>query len=119
MEKLILYYLKIIFNFKNNFIFFKPNYFYYRKQRGYRPLNRIQLHNIIFKNTITYRNKNSFKHLTNNILFFKNIYLSNIYNYIYLFNIANINIENFTHLFFYLFKYNYIYLNIIIFILLY
>jgi hypothetical protein len=119
IEKLVLYYLKIFFNLKNTFVFFKPNYIYYRKQRNDRILNRIKFYDIIFKNTITYRNKNTFKHLTNNVLFFKNIYLINIYNYVYLLNITNINVENFTNLFFYLFKYNYIYLNIIIYILIY
>ncbi len=119
LEKLLTYYLKIFFNLKNTFVFFKPNYIYYRKQRNHRILNRIKFNDIIFNNTITYRNKATFKHLTNNILFFKNIYLTNVYNYVYLLNVTNINIENFTNLFFYLFKYNYIYLNVFIYVLLY
>ena len=119
IEKLINYYCNIIFNIKNALVYFKPNYYYYNKQRSSRNFHKTKILNTVFKNTITYRNIYSFNHLTYNITFFKNIYLSNIYNYIYFMNTYNLNINNIFNSFFYIFKYNYMYFIILIYLLFY
>ena len=119
IEKLINYYCNIIFNIKNALVYFKPNYYYYKKQRSSRNFHKTKILNTVFKNTITYRNIYSFNHLTYNITFFKNIYLSNIYNYIYFMNTYNLNINNIFNSFFYIFKYNYMYFIILIYLLFY
>lgn len=109
VQKLINYYFNIIFNIKNALVYFKPNYYNYKNQRHSKYIQKMKLHNIFLKNTITYRNIYSFTHLTYNITFFKNLYLSNIYNYIYFMNMYNLNINNIFNTFFYTFKYNYMY----------
>lgn len=119
IEKLISYYFNVLFNIKNSLVFFKSNYYYYNKQRHSNNFHKTKIYNTVFKNTITYRNIYSFNHLTYNITFFKNIYLSNIYNYIYFMNMYHLNINNIFNIFFFIFKYNYIYFLILMYLLFY
>ena len=114
--KLFKFYVNIFFNIKNVLIYFKPNYFYFRKQRGI--VHKGKFFKGTFKHTVTYRGIYSFKHLTININLFKNLYLTNINNYLYLLNNVNIN-NNIFNLFFFIFKYNLISFNILFYIILY
>lgn len=119
IEKLLNYYFIVLFNIKNSLVYFKSNYYYYNKQRHSTKFHKIKMYNTVFKNTITYRNIYSFSHLTYNITFFKNIYLSNNYNYIYFMNMSNLNINNIFNTFFFIFKYNYMYFIILLYLLFY
>lgn len=111
IEKLINYYINIIFNIKNILVYFKPNNYAYYKQRNFNKwsIDKTLKFNIPFKSTINYRDIYSFHHLTPSITFFNNIYLSNIYNYIYFMNMYNLNTSNIFNIFFSSFTYNYIY----------
>jgi hypothetical protein len=113
LEKLIIYYLKILFNIKQSIVYFKSNYYYFRKQRS---LNRFKYHKkrkllifISFLQTNIVRKISSLKHFSYNIFLFKNFYLLNLYNFIYLTNKFNFNNINIFDLFLFVLKYNFLY----------
>lgn len=118
LYKIIIKISDLILNTKNRLKYFKSNYIPFRKQRNYRFKRRLKAKKRMFVHTIVMRNIYSFRHLTINVNYFRNIYLVNIYNYIYLLN-CSINNGNIFSLFFYFFKYNVVFYNILFYIIIY
>ena len=110
-EKTIVYYLKIFFNIKNTFVYFKPNYYYFRKTRNNLSyLRKFKTYlSTAFLSTLTMSNINNLKHLTHNLYFYKNINLFNTYNFIYLINLYDIHFDNIFNSIYIILKYNNIY----------
>jgi hypothetical protein len=113
----------IFLKLKSSLVYFKPNYYYFRKQRS---LHRFKYHRkkkifilMSFLQTNVVRKISSLKHLTYNIFFFKNIYLLNLYNYIFLINDFDFNSINIFDIFFNVLKYNFIYAIVVIYLLFY
>src|SRR5690606_13969175 len=118
LNKILTNILDLILNTKNRFKYFKSNYIPFRKQRNYRFKRRLKAKKRMFVHTVVMRNIYSFRHLTINVNYFRNIYLVNIYNYIYLLN-CSINNGNIFSLFFYFFKYNIVFYNILYYFIIY
>ena len=123
IEKIFNYYLKIVFNFKNSLVYFKSNYYFFRKQRS---LNKFKFHKkkkilnlMSFLQTNIIRKIGSFRHLTYNVFLFKNLYLLNLYNFIYLFNSFNFDNINIFNLFLFVIKNNLLYYLVFIYLIIY
>jgi hypothetical protein len=127
-NKLLLYYVKILFNINNTLVYFKPNYYNFRQQKNLRYTKKFKIYfKSNFVSTRTVRSIYSFKHYTDNMVFLKNISFFNIYNYLYLINSYDINLLNISTNLFIVFKnqsiiyiiFIYLFLYIFIFILLF
>lgn len=127
-NKLLLYYVKILFNINNTLVYFKPNYYNFRQQKNLRYTKKFKVYfKSNFVSTRTVRSIYSFKHYTDNMVFLKNISFFNIYNYLYLMNSYDINLLNISTNLFIVFKnhsiiyiiFIYLFLYIFIFILLF
>jgi hypothetical protein len=123
IEKLLHYYLKILFNIKNSLVYFKSNYYFFRKQK---ILNRFKYHKkkkllifMSFLQTNTIRKITSFRHLTYNIFLFKNFYLLNLYNFIYLFNSLDFDKVSIFDVFLFVIKNNLLYYLIFVYLIIY
>jgi hypothetical protein len=94
IKGLIQHYVDILFKIKNKLIYYKSNYFYWRKPKN---LNRMRNYKTrmskSFINVRTRRNYNSFYNLTFNSFFLKNLYNFNLNMYIYLWNSYDLKLD--------------------------
>lgn len=94
---LIRYYFSLLFKIRNKFAIFKPNYYYFRIHKGEKMAKKNYYWKVIrnlyvssFKRTSTRRHMNSFWHFTKNFYFFKNLYIYNFNNYMYIYNLFDL-----------------------------
>jgi hypothetical protein len=94
IKALLKYYLNILFKIKNKMVYYKSNYYNYRKVHN---LDRSRKHKInigrSFLNVRTRRGYNSFYNLTFNTFFLKNLYSFNLNTYIYLLSSYNVELS--------------------------
>jgi len=94
VKSLLKYYLSVLFKVKNKMIYYKSNYYSFRKAAN---LGRLRKHKInisrSFLNVRTRRGYNSFYNLTFNTFFLKNLYNFNSNTYIYILNSYDIKLN--------------------------
>jgi hypothetical protein len=91
VKSLLKYYMDTLFKVRNKMVYFKSNYFYYRKTKLVSKLKRFKTQlSTSFLNIKTRRHYNSFYNLTSNSFFFKDLYNFNLNTYIYILNYYNI-----------------------------
>ena len=95
IKSIIQYYIDILFKIKNKLVYFKSNYYYYRKPQYLNKLDRKFKTTLSgsFLNVNTRRNYNSFYNLTFNTFFLKNLYNFNLNMYIYLWNFYDLKLD--------------------------
>lgn len=77
--------MNVLFKIKNNMVYFKSNYFYYRQTKSISKLRKFKTKlSISFLNVKTRRHYNSFYNLTPNKFFLKDLYNFNLNTYIYI-----------------------------------
>jgi hypothetical protein len=85
IKSLLGYYVDILFKVKNKMVYYKSNYFYFRRPKTLRKLRKYKTRlSRTFLNVRTRRNYNSFYNLTINSFFLKNLYSLNLNTYIYI-----------------------------------
>jgi len=85
VKSLLKYYMNVLFKIKNNMVYFKSNYFYYRQTKSISKLRKFKTKlSISFLNVKTRRHYNSFYNLTPNKFFLKDLYNFNLNTYIYI-----------------------------------
>lgn len=85
IKSLFGYYIDILFKIKNKMVYYKSNYFYFRRPRTLRKLRKYKTRlSRTFLNVRTRRHYNSFYNLTINSFFLKNLYSLNLNTYIYI-----------------------------------
>lgn len=87
--------MSILLKLKNKFIYYKPNYFYYKNQKKWTKFYKSKICKS-FLNINMRRNYNSFYNLTFNKFIFRSLYSLNLNEYIYILNfydMKNVNIK--------------------------